>query len=403
MPIFFDNCRTTPVLPEVAEYMMPFFTERFARPDGLYATAQEIYDSLTEARAFFSSSISAQPDEIIFTSGATEANNLAVLGAARANRTNGNHIIISALEHGSVIEAGKQLKREGFEVTTLDVDSEGIIDLNQLEDRITDQTILVSIISIGHFIGSMMPLKEIGAIVKSKNPKTLFHSDAAEMYVKFPLDVQQLGLDLVSSSAHKYHGPKGVGFFYRRKGVKIQPLMFGAPSFDRLRPGGENVSGIMGMRKAAEIGFKQQESALKHVTDLQEYLIQRIETEIPYTILNGPRGQRRSPYNVNISFEFIEGEAISMALSMHGVEVATGSACASESLQPNYAILAIGGDHERAHGSIRFTFSRRNTKDEVDEAVDRLAEVVVFLRKVSPLKPGIDKSQFLKEDPHHHA
>jgi len=387
MKVFLDNCRTTRALPEVMGEVEKYMLEKFARPDGLYESAQEIYDELTEARKFFAKTINANSDEeIIFTSGATEANNLALIGVARANKKRGNHIVVSALEHGSVMSIVDALKKEGFEVTVVPVDHEGMLRLEEFEKALRPTTILVSVIAVGHFVGSIMPLKQIGEILSRQDHKIYFHTDAAEMYAKMPLDVQDLKLDLVSVSGHKFHGPKGVGFLYVRKGTKIEPIMYGAESFDKRRPGGENVPAIMGMKKAAELAFEQMEESYRRLRELQDYFIGRIESEIEHVVLNGPRGEKRTPYNVNFSFSFIEGEAISLGLSLEGVEVATGSACASESLEPNYAILAIGGDHERAHGSIRFTFSRFTTKEELDYTVEKLKKVVQWLRNISPLK-----------------
>jgi len=387
MKVFLDNCRTTRVLPEVVGEVEKYMLEKFARPDGLYESAQEIYDELTEARKFFAKTINANSDEeIVFTSGATEANNLALIGVARANKKRGNHIVVSALEHGSVMSIVDALKKEGFEVTVVPVDHEGMLRLEEFEKALRPTTILVSVIAVGHFVGSIMPLKQIGEILSRQDHKIYFHTDAAEMYAKMPLDVQDLKLDLVSVSGHKFHGPKGVGFLYVRKGTKIEPIMYGAESFDKRRPGGENVPAIMGMKKAAELAFEQMEESYRRLRELQDYFIGRIESEIEHVVLNGPRGEKRTPYNVNFSFSFIEGEAISLGLSLEGVEVATGSACASESLEPNYAILAIGGDHERAHGSIRFTFSRFTTKEELDYTVEKLKKVVQWLRNISPLK-----------------
>ncbi|MFN3283020.1 MAG: cysteine desulfurase family protein [Pseudothermotoga sp.] len=389
MRVFLDNCRTTKVLPEVAQVVLNYMTNNFARPDGLYESAQEVYDDLTKAREFFAKSINADSgEEILFTSGATESNNVAMLGVARANKTKGNHIIISALEHGSIMSIASQLKNEGFEVTVIPVDDEGFIKLEDLERAIRPSTILVSVIAVGHFVGSIMPLEEIGEILSRQSHKIYFHTDAAEMYAKFPVDVKKFKVDLMSVSGHKFHAPKGVGFLYVKKGTKIQPIMYGAESFDKRRPGGENVPAIMGMKRAAELAIENIDSSLNNLRKLQEYFIDKVESQIDHVILNGPRGEKRTPYNVNFSFRFIEGEAISLALSMEGVEVATGSACASEKLEPNYAILAIGGDHERAHGSIRFTFDRFTTKEQIDYTVEKLKSVVSWLRKISPIKSG---------------
>lgn len=389
MRVFLDNCRTTRVLPEVAQVVLNYMTNNFARPDGLYESAQEVYDDLTKAREFFAKSINADSgEEILFTSGATESNNVAMLGVARANKNKGNHIIISALEHGSVMSIASQLKNEGFEVTVIPVDDEGFIKLEDLEKAIRPSTILVSVIAVGHFVGSIMPLEEIGEILSRQSHKIYFHTDAAEMYAKFPVDVKKFKVDLMSVSGHKFHAPKGVGFLYVKKGTKIEPIMYGAESFDKRRPGGENVPAIMGMKKAAELAIENIDSSLNNLRKLQEYFIDKVESQIDHVVLNGPRGEKRTPYNVNFSFRFIEGEAISLALSMEGVEVATGSACASEKLEPNYAILAIGGDHERAHGSIRFTFDRFTTKEQIDYTVEKLKSVVSWLRKISPIKAG---------------
>lgn len=389
MRVFLDNCRTTKVLPEVAQVVLTYMTNRFARPDGLYESAQEVYDDLANAREFFANSINADSgEEIIFTSGATESNNLAILGVARANKNKGNHIIISALEHGSVMSIVSRLQNEGFEVTTVPVDGEGFVKLDELRKAIKPSTILVSVIAIGHFVGSIMPIEEIGEILSRQNHKIYFHTDAAEMYAKFPIDVNKMRVDLMSVSGHKFHAPKGVGFLYVKKETKIEPIMYGAESFDKRRPGGENVPAIMGMKKAAELAIENMDLAFDNLRALQQYFIDKVESEIDHVILNGPRGEKRTPYNVNFSFKFIEGEAISLALSMEGVEVATGSACASEKLEPNYAILAIGGDHERAHGSIRFTFDRFTTKEQIDYTVEKLKSVVSWLRKISPIKAG---------------
>jgi cysteine desulfurase len=395
MFVFLDNCRTTKLDEKVLDDMKIYFFEKFQRPDGIYLSAQEVHEEVSQAQEYFAKTINAQPEEIVFTSGATEANNMAIFGVARRLKEKGNHIIVSAIEHGSVMSIAKRLQKEGFEVDFLPVDSKGIIKLDELEKLIKPTTILVSVISVAHFVGSLEPLKEISEILKKSNHKIYFHTDAAERYAKLPIDVEDFGIDLMSVSGHKFHGPKGIGFLYVRKNTPFEPLIFGASSFDKRRPGGENVPGIMGMRKAAEIAFDKMEENIKKFTGLRDYMINRIEKEIPDVTLNGARGEKRTPYNVNFSFKYIEGEAISLALSMEGVEVATGSACASENLQPNYAILAIGGDHARAHGSIRFTFGFNNTKEEIDYTVDKLKEVVERLRSMSPIKSDDDLEKYM--------
>jgi len=395
MFVFLDNCRTTKLNENVLDEMKIYFFEKFQRPNGIYLSAQEVHDDVTEAREYFASTINAKPEEIVFTSGATEANNMALFGVAKKLRDKGNHIIVSAIEHGSVMSIAKRLQKDGFEVEFLPVDSEGMIRLDFLEKMIKPSTVLVSVISVAHFVGSLEPLKEISEILKKSDHKIYFHTDAAERYAKLPIDVEEFGIDLMSVSGHKFHGPKGIGFLYIKKNTPIEPLIFGANSFDKRRPGGENVPGIMGMKKAAEIAFKDMKSNIKKFSELRDYMIDRIEKEIPDVVLNGARGERRTPYNVNFSFKYIEGEAISLALSMEGVEVATGSACASENLQPNYAILAIGGDHARAHGSIRFTFGFENTKDEIDFAIDKLKGIVERLRAMSPIKSDDDLKKYM--------
>jgi len=395
MFVFLDNCRTTKLDENVLNEMKIYFFEKFQRPNGIYLSAQEVHNDVSKAQEYFAETINAKSEEIVFTSGATEANNMALLCVARKLKEKGNHIIVSNIEHGSVMSIAKKLQKEGFEVEYLPVDSEGIVKLDVLRKMIRPSTILVSVISIAHFVGSIEPLKEISEILKNSDHKIYFHTDAAERYAKLPIDVEEFGIDLMSVSGHKFHGPKGIGFLYIRKNTPIEPLMVGASSFDRRRPGGENVPGIIGMKKAAELAFKNMEKNIKKFTELRDYMINRIENEIPDVILNGARNGKRTPYNVNFSFKYIEGEAISLALSMEGVEVATGSACASENLQPNYAILAIGGDHARAHGSIRFTFGFNNTKEEVDYTVDKLKEVVERLRAMSPIKSDDDLEKYM--------
>lgn len=395
MFVFLDNCRTTKLNKVVLDEMKTYFLEKFQRPDGIYLSALKVHDDVTKAQEYFASTINAKPEEIVFTSGATEANNMALFGVAKKLKEKGNHIIVSAIEHGSVMSIAKRLQKEGFKVEFLPVDSEGIVKLDLLEKMIKPSTILVSVISVAHFVGSLEPLREISEILKKSDHKIYFHTDAAERYAKLPIDVEEFGLDLMSVSGHKFHGPKGVGFLYIRKNTPLEPLIVGATSFDKRRPGGENVPGIIGMKKAAEIAFEDMEKNIKKITELRDYMINRIENEIPDVILNGARGERRTPYNVNFSFKYIEGEAISLALSMEGIEVATGSACASEKLQPNYAILAIGGNHARAHGSIRFTFGFNNTKEEVDYTVDKLKEIVERLRAMSPIKSDDDLEKYM--------
>lgn len=380
--IYFDNCRTTVVPKEVIEAMMPYFSEKYGVSSGLYSLAMEANDALEKVQKIISKSINAKQNEIVFTSGATEANNLAIKGVAYANKDIGNHIITTRIEHPSVLDVCKELEKQGFKVDYLDVDSKGFVDLNQLKKLITDKTILVSVMHVNHVIGTIEPIEEIGKLLKKQNHKVYFHTDVAESYTKIPVDVEKMNVDLLSMSSHKVHGPKGVGALFIKEGTRIKPMFQGAESFSEIRPGSENVPGIVGFGKAVELAFEKFDEYRKHVIKLREKLIAGIEKNFPDAVLNGSR-KNRSPYNANFSFKNVEGEALTLQLDMNGIAVATGSACVSRKLKANYVLLAIGLKPEDAHGSIRFCLSRYNTEEEIERTIKILKKVYENLLRIS--------------------
>jgi len=378
--IYLDNAASTRVAPEVMEAMLPYFTEHYAVASSQFSHTPGIQakEALDRARGAIAAKIGAQPEELIFTSGGTEANNLALKGAAYANRKKGKHIITTKVEHLSVLHPCRSLEKD-FSITYLDVDREGFIDLTQLEDSITDETILVSVQAVNQEVGTIQDIKEIGRICHERG--VLFHTDAALALGWLPLNVQEANIDLASLSAHKLHGPKGAGGLYVRQGVKIKEMIEGGYNeFDR-RAGTENIPGAVGFAKAVEI-FKSEDS--QYVQKLRDRLMERL-LQIEGAELNGPKGERRHPGNVNISFRFAEGEAVTLHLDMKGIAVITGSACFSRALEPSHVLMAMGLTHERAHSSIRYTLSRYNTPEELERAAEATGEVVERLRQISPM------------------
>jgi len=379
--IYLDNATSTPVAPEVVEALLPYFTEHYAVASSQFSHTPGIVakEALDQARAAIAARIGAQPEELIFTSGGTEANNLALKGAAYANRRRGDHIITSKVEHLSVLHPCRSLEKEGFSITYLDVNRAGFVDLDQLEDAITDKTILVSLQWANQEVGTIQNIKEIGRICRERG--VLFHTDAALALGWLPIDVQEANIDLASFSAHKLHGPKGIGGLYVREGVKLKKLIEGGYNEFDLRAGTENIPGAIGFAKAVEI-FKPEDS--EYVQNLREQLMKKL-LGIEGAELNGPQGARRHPGNVNISFRFAEGEAVILHLDMKGIAVITGSACFSRALEPSHVLMAMGLTHERAHSSIRYTLSRYNAQEELDRAAAATGEVVERLRGISPL------------------
>ncbi len=377
--IYLDNAATTPLDKEVVKVMEPYFSEKFGNASSAHHLGQEARRDLEEARAFIAKSIGAKPEEIIFTSGGTESNNFALKGTAFANKDK-NHIITTKIEHDCVLNSCKWLEKNGFKITYLDVDSEGFVNLEQLEKAITPKTLLVSVIHGNNEIGTIQDLEAIGKICKNHN--VLFHTDACQSYTKTELDVKKFNLDLVTLNAHKIHGPKGVGALFIKKGTKITPLAHGGGHEFGLRSGTENVPGIIGFAKAVKLAMNKKH--VEHMTKLRDYMISEL-LKIPDTKLNGASGSKRLCNNVNISFRYVEGESIGSFLDAKGICTSTGSACSSKSLEPSHVIMALENNPERAHGSLRITLSRYTTKEEVDFALKEIRKTVEKLRKVSPL------------------
>ena len=380
--IYFDNSAANRMDERVLEAMKPYFFEKYAVATSEFAYSEGIdaREALEDLRSVLAASLGANSDEFIFTSGNTESSNLALKGVSLAlSKKKGKHIITSKIEDFPVLHSARALEKQGFNATYLNVDGDGFVDLDQLRDAITDKTILVSIQHANQEIGTIQNIERIGHICKEKN--VLFHSDATHTFARILLDVRQIPVDLITVSAHTIHGPKGIGGLYIRKGTPITKWMDGGFQEFDIRPGLENIPGAAGFAKAVELVTSDENQRLQAMRDR---IIERVLAEIPNTTLNGHR-RNRLPQNANITFHFVEGESITLHLDMHGYAVSTGSACFSRSLESSHVILGIGGDHERAHGSIRFTFGRYNVMSEVDDIVGTLAEIVKELRKISPL------------------
>jgi cysteine desulfurase len=380
--IYLDHAATTYVRKDVLDAMLPYFTEKFGNPSSLYDLAHESKKAIDLARLQVATAIGATPEEIYFTGGGSEADNLAIKGIARANKNKGNHIITSKIEHMAVLQTCKYLEREGFEVTYLDVDEYGIINLEQLKQSIKPTTILISIMFANNEIGTIQPIKEIGEIAKANN--IYFHTDAVQAIGNVNINVQALNTDLLSLAAHKFYGPKGVGALYVRKGIKFDPVVHGGHQEKNKRAGTENVPGIVGLGKAIEIASKNVDEYNKKLIELRDKYIKMIMERVPFARLNG-HPSMRLPGNANISFEAVEGESLLLLLSSNGICASSGSACTSGSLDPSHVLLAIGLPHEIAHGSLRVTFGEDNTLEDVDFVVEKVASIVERLRAMSPL------------------
>ncbi len=378
MKVYLDNGSTTMAAKEVVRAMLPYLTNKYGNASTLYNLGQEANKALEKSRAVIAKKISAEPEEIIFTSGGSESDNLAIKGFAYANKEKGNHIITTKIEHSAVTETCRALEKEGFEVTYLGVDKEGFVKLDELKKSITKKTILVSIIAANNEIGTIQPLEKIGKICSENN--AVFHTDAVQAFTKTEIDVKKQNISLLSLSAHKIHGPKGVGALYIKKGTKIKRLLDGGPQEKRLRAGTENIAGIVGFAKASGLIKKED---IEKMTKLRDYLMEEL-LKIPNTVLNGSR-KNRLCNNVNVSFKYIEGEALLMKLNEKGIMVSTGSACSSHELKPSHVLLAISLNPADAHGSIRTTLSKYTTKQEIDYLLKHLPNMVDDLRKLSPL------------------
>ncbi|OPY27023.1 MAG: putative cysteine desulfurase 2 [Methanocella sp. PtaU1.Bin125] len=380
--VYLDNSATSKVDDEVLDAMLPFFTGKYGNPSSLYALGRESREAIEVARQQVASAIGASPAEIIFTSGGTEADNIAIVGSALAGKKKGNHIITSSIEHPAVLETCRYLEKEGFKVTYLPVTPEGIVRVDELAAAITKETILITVMQVNNEIGSIQPIAEIGRIAKEKGIR--FHTDAVQAMGKVRVNVNDLGVDLLSLSGHKIHGPKGVGALYLRKGTPVRSLVHGGGHERGIRSGTENVPGIAGMGKACEVMTRDFERNVAHMTRLRDRLMDGL-LKIEHSRLNGPRGAQRSPNNVNVSYSFVEGESMVLLLDMAGIEVSTGSACSSTKLEPSHVLLSCGLPAEEAHGSLRMTNSKYSTEEEIDYVIETLPGIVARLREMSPL------------------
>ena len=381
--IYLDNAATTKTAPEVVEAMLPYFSEFYGNPSSIYDLAGQSKEAVTKAREQIAGVLKAKKEEIYFTGSGTEADNWALKAAFEAYKNKGNHIITTKIEHHAILHTCEYLEKErGAKITYLDVDENGIIRLEDLEKAITPETILISIMFANNEIGSVQPVKEIGLIAKEHG--ILFHTDAVQAFCQLPIDVDECNIDMLSSSAHKINGPKGVGFLYIRKGVKIRSFIHGGAQERKRRAGTENVPGIVGYGTAAKRAAETMEERTAKERELRDYLIKRITEEIPYVKLNGDP-VKRLPNNVNVSFRFVEGESLLLMLDGCGICASSGSACTSGSLDPSHVLLAIGLPHEIAHGSLRLTLSEETTREDLDYTVENLKEIVQNLRNMSPL------------------
>ncbi len=380
--IYLDHAATTPVKPEVLDAMMPYFTQSFGNPSSIYQVAQINKKAIDDARETIAKHLGANTNEIFFTSGGTEADNWAIKGIVEANKNKGNHIITTKIEHHAVLHTCEYLEKQGFEVTYLDVNEEGVIDLEALKAAIKDTTILISIMYANNEVGTIMPIKEIGAIAKEHG--IAFHTDAVQAIGQVRIDVKEQNIDALSLSGHKIYGPKGIGVLYIRRGLRITNLIHGGAQERGRRAGTENVPAIVGIAKAMELAYTDFEAKNERIKGLRDKLMNGILESIPYSKLNGSSTNRLTN-NVNIGFEFVEGESLLLLLDMNGVAASSGSACTSGSLDPSHVLLALGLPHEKAHGSLRLTLGENSTEEEVDYVLEKLPAIVQRMRDMSPL------------------
>ena len=388
--IYLDNAATTRTAPEVLEAMLPYFTERYGNPSSVYTFAAQNKEDITKQRENIAELLGAKPEEIYFTAGGSESDNWALKATAEAYGKDGGHIITSKIENHAILHTCEYLEKRGYSITYLDVDENGSVDPADVEAAIRPDTVLISIMFANNEIGTIQPIKEIGAIAKKHG--ILFHTDAVQAFAQVPINVDEMGIDMLSASGHKFNGPKGIGFLYIRKGVKIRSFVHGGAQERKRRAGTENVPGIIGIGTAAKRAAATMDERIKKETELRDHMIQRISAEIPYCRLNGDP-TKRLPNNVNFSFQFVEGESLLIMLDMKGICASSGSACTSGSLDPSHVLLAIGLPHEIAHGSLRMTLGADTTLEDVDYVVDCLKEIVQKLRDMSPLYEDFLKKQ----------
>ena len=387
--VYLDNAATTQLHPDVWKEMTPYFTEFYGNPSSIYRFAQTSSQAVENAREEIAAMIGAKPSEIYFTGVGSESDNWALKIIAETYRSKGNHIITSSIEHHAVLHTCQYLEKQGFDVTYLSVNEQGIIDLDQLKQSIRPDTILISIMAANNEIGTIQPIAGIGQIAKEFG--VFFHTDAVQAFGHIPLNAEEMNIDLMSASAHKIHGPKGVGFLYVRTSVKLPPLIHGGAQERGKRAGTHNVPGIVGFAAAAKRAADHMKETIEYESGLRDYLIERIENEIPFSVLNGDR-IRRLPHHVHFCFRFIEGESMLILLDEAGICASSGSACTSGSLDPSHVLLAIGRPHELAHGSLRLTLSEQTTKEELDYVVEELKKTIQRLRSMSPLYEDYLKS-----------
>lgn len=388
--IYLDNAATTKVADSVVDAMLPYFKEYYGNASSIYQLGAKSKEALDESREYIAGTLGAKTNEIYFTAGGSESDNWAIKATADAYARKGKHIITSAIEHHAVLHTCEYLEKHGYEVTYVGVDENGVIKLDELKAAIRPDTILISVMFANNEIGTIQPIEEIGEIAKEHD--ILFHTDAVQAYAQVPINVDEMHIDMLSASGHKLNGPKGIGFLYIRKGIKIRSFVHGGQQERGRRAGTENIPGIVGLAAAAKRSFSMLEEKMKKEIELRDYLISRIEAEIPYCRLNGDR-KKRLPNNVNFSFQFIEGESMLILLDSKGIAASSGSACTSGSLDPSHVLLAIGLPHEIAHGSLRLTLSEENTKEEMDYVVEQLTAILERLRSMSPLYEDFMKKQ----------
>ena len=388
--IYLDNAATTKTAPEVVDAMLPYFSEYYGNASTIYSLGAESKKAMDHARQTIADSLGAKPEEIYFTAGGSESDNWALKATAEAYASKGKHIITTKIEHHAIIHTCEYLEKRGFEITYLNVDRDGLISLDELKAAIRPDTILISVMFANNEIGTIEPIAEIGEIAKEHG--VLFHTDAVQAYAQVPINVDEMHIDMLSASGHKLNGPKGIGFLYIRKGVKIRSFVHGGAQERSRRAGTENIPGIVGLGAAVERAMRIMDTKTRKEIELRDYLIGRLENEIPHCWLNGHR-TKRLPNNINFSFLFIEGESMLIMLDMKGICASSGSACTSGSLDPSHVLLAIGLKHEEAHGSLRLTLSEESTKEEMDIVAEEVKKIVQRLRDMSPLYEDFLKSQ----------
>ena len=380
--IYFDNAATTKLDDEVLKEMLPYLKDNYGNPSSIYKLGREARKAIEDSREKIAKVLNCKANEIYFTAGGSESDNTAIKGIAKANKKRGNHIITSKIEHPAVLETCKQLEKEGFEITYISVDEKGIVDLEELKKSIKPTTILITIMFANNEIGTIQPIEEIGKIAKRNN--IYFHTDSVQAVGSIKIDVQKLNIDSLSLSGHKFYGPKGVGALYVKTGVPFEKFISGGHQERNKRAGTENVAGIVGIGKAIELAYENLDEYNKKIKELRDYYVKQVEEKIPYIKINGNM-EKKLPGNSNISFRFIEGEGLLLNLDLKGICASSGSACTSGSLDPSHVLLAIGLPHEIAHGSLRVSIGKYNTKEEIDYLIENLMEIVTRLREMSPL------------------